>query len=288
MATTDQAVYEQAMQDIIENPADDSVRMIYADWLEEHGQAERGEFIRVQCDLAKWKGKDEDHCPECGEHWQYRVGAGWDEWSDCKNDHRWCSQKHRDLSRRERELLAEHWTDWYTPWPTTESIHCTNLAGDRYPNKDGLVTFRRGFVAEVRCRLTDWIGEECEHCRGRRVIQRAVPPAYGSSIEFREERCPFCHGIGRTNAHGPVIVKSQPVEKVATEKKPANYSGDYDSPWVWHWIADRMYNDCDVWTIHLLPHSVYDLLPERTFKTEQAASDALSAALLKWAKGVNK
>jgi uncharacterized protein (TIGR02996 family) len=33
---------------ILENPHDDGVRLIYADWLDEHGQAERAEFIRLQ------------------------------------------------------------------------------------------------------------------------------------------------------------------------------------------------------------------------------------------------
>jgi uncharacterized protein (TIGR02996 family) len=38
---------------IIESPDDDTPRLIYADWLEEHDQPERAEFIRVQCELAK-------------------------------------------------------------------------------------------------------------------------------------------------------------------------------------------------------------------------------------------
>jgi uncharacterized protein (TIGR02996 family) len=34
-------------------PDDDAPRLIYADWLEEHGQPGRAEFIRVQCELAR-------------------------------------------------------------------------------------------------------------------------------------------------------------------------------------------------------------------------------------------
>jgi uncharacterized protein (TIGR02996 family) len=37
---------------IRENPDDDTHRLIYADWLEEHGDPQ-GEFIRVQCELAR-------------------------------------------------------------------------------------------------------------------------------------------------------------------------------------------------------------------------------------------
>jgi uncharacterized protein (TIGR02996 family) len=39
------------LQAILENPDDDAPRLIYADWLEERGDP-RGEFIRIQCQLA--------------------------------------------------------------------------------------------------------------------------------------------------------------------------------------------------------------------------------------------
>jgi uncharacterized protein (TIGR02996 family) len=44
---------EAFLQAVIEAPDDDAPRLVYADWLEEHGQPERAEFIRVQCQLAK-------------------------------------------------------------------------------------------------------------------------------------------------------------------------------------------------------------------------------------------
>src|SRR5262245_8629 len=37
---------------IRESAGDDTARLVYADWLEEHGAPERAEFIRVQCWLA--------------------------------------------------------------------------------------------------------------------------------------------------------------------------------------------------------------------------------------------
>src|SRR5262245_60956116 len=43
---------ERALLDAIRaDPTDDAVRLIYADWLQEHGQSERGELIRVQIAL---------------------------------------------------------------------------------------------------------------------------------------------------------------------------------------------------------------------------------------------
>jgi uncharacterized protein (TIGR02996 family) len=37
---------------ICDDPADDSPRLVFADWLDEHGEPERAEFIRLQCELA--------------------------------------------------------------------------------------------------------------------------------------------------------------------------------------------------------------------------------------------
>src|SRR6476659_5225140 len=44
-------------QAIYANPDDDTPRLVYADWLDEHDQPERAEFIRVQIELAN----REDH-----------------------------------------------------------------------------------------------------------------------------------------------------------------------------------------------------------------------------------
>src|SRR5258708_552244 len=41
------------LEAILENPDDEAVRLIYADWLDDHGQAERAEFIRIQCQLTR-------------------------------------------------------------------------------------------------------------------------------------------------------------------------------------------------------------------------------------------
>jgi uncharacterized protein (TIGR02996 family) len=43
---------EAFLQAIVEDPRDDATRLVYADWLEENGQPERAQFIRVQVALA--------------------------------------------------------------------------------------------------------------------------------------------------------------------------------------------------------------------------------------------
>jgi uncharacterized protein (TIGR02996 family) len=46
------------MRAIVEQPDDDAPRLVYADWLEEHGDTARAEFIRVQCELARLPESD--------------------------------------------------------------------------------------------------------------------------------------------------------------------------------------------------------------------------------------
>jgi uncharacterized protein (TIGR02996 family) len=43
---------EGLLRTVIEDPDDDTPRLVYADYLEEHGQPDRAAFIRVQCQLA--------------------------------------------------------------------------------------------------------------------------------------------------------------------------------------------------------------------------------------------
>jgi uncharacterized protein (TIGR02996 family) len=44
---------EAFLEAIREQPDDDAPRLIYADWLEEHSQPQRAEFLRVQCELGR-------------------------------------------------------------------------------------------------------------------------------------------------------------------------------------------------------------------------------------------
>lgn len=61
---------ESFLQDIIANPADDALRLIYADWLSEQGREEQGSFVRTQVEYqqvyAHWRNAEDDcNCQEC-------------------------------------------------------------------------------------------------------------------------------------------------------------------------------------------------------------------------------
>jgi uncharacterized protein (TIGR02996 family) len=92
---------------IRDNPEDDTIRLVYADWLEEYGQANRAEFIPVQIELTRLP-----------------------QW--------WCSPdlhtRRQELYLHERELIQAHGRAWVDGVRVQELLisPCT-------------VTFRRGF-----------------------------------------------------------------------------------------------------------------------------------------------
>src|SRR5437016_4037405 len=53
---------ESFLQAIVEDPDDDGLRLVFADWLEERGDP-RGEFIRLQCELARLPKSDQRRAP---------------------------------------------------------------------------------------------------------------------------------------------------------------------------------------------------------------------------------
>jgi uncharacterized protein (TIGR02996 family) len=77
------------LQAIRDNPEDDAPRLIYADWLDEHGDAARAEFIRVQCERARLP------------RWHPRAQV---------------------LAWREKALLYRHESQWRAELPEIEGV----------------------------------------------------------------------------------------------------------------------------------------------------------------------
>jgi uncharacterized protein (TIGR02996 family) len=104
---------------ILEDPADDSLRLVYADCLEENGQNERAEFIRVQMSIYQICRANRVGSPEQG-------AASLDE-----------------RISREAVLMRGVWEyGWMAPVPTDWLSNCVT---------------NRGFVAEVRCTCQQWL-----------------------------------------------------------------------------------------------------------------------------------
>jgi uncharacterized protein (TIGR02996 family) len=75
-----QSAEEAALvQAIIDQPEEDTPRLVYADWLQEHDQPERAEFIRIQCQLARLTEHDVAR-PGLQERQESLLGAHVLEW----------------------------------------------------------------------------------------------------------------------------------------------------------------------------------------------------------------
>lgn len=247
------------------DPADDLPRVVAADWLDEHGEPERAEFIRVQ--VAAWRHPARLLNPD----------ATYGEYAD--------------LRQRELELIGRNVSDqpntvcpqyyrWLDGIPDRMvPVRGFNLGADARPEEQ---CFRRGFVAEMRCRLADWIGSECELCDGNGMVPHDFP---GSVVDGQ---CPACTGTGHTPGIGPAVVAAHPVERVvATGREPlesvfSNTPADERYGWV---EEDADYDPPSI------PSEVFRLLDRYQvgsdwagYPSRQAAHDDLSAALLAHAK----
>lgn len=129
---------EAFIQAIREAPSDDAPRLIYADWLEEQGQADRAEFIRVQCRLARLTEEG--------------------------------TQK-SIVSVQAEELLRKHWDEWVGPLRTIvgpwNSRYGEGWMRETY-HSDGLYRFQRGFVDILALDAEDFL-------RHTEQLRRLVP-----------------------------------------------------------------------------------------------------------------
>jgi uncharacterized protein (TIGR02996 family) len=62
---------------IIEEPDEDAHRLVYADWLDEHGQPDRAEFIRLHCRLERFYDGDPFTAGFAAEHLKPEQRRAW-------------------------------------------------------------------------------------------------------------------------------------------------------------------------------------------------------------------
>jgi len=237
---------------IAADPADDTVRLAYADWLEENaGEVEcraclgTGSHALDPYDLAARYGRaaatkiiDGAKCSACGG--SGRVGDGKRERAEfirvqvelaaggCLPGLCICTRGCDELRRRERELKGdsagngtrrtfECWADDF------DSLRWLLTTG-------GSVDYARGFVAEVRCPLDVLLGGACGRCGGDGGVG-------GFDGEDPPDDCPDCGGTGRTEGVARELFAAHPVARVvATDKRPWDDGTGSPSDFSW-WRA---------------------------------------------------
>ena len=189
------------MRSICADPADDTVRLAFADWLNERGgdgDDARAEFIRVQVELE-----------------QIRFATIGNQ-----------IFRQQELNERESQLFG----DGKTLWPTAvaiakvfgKSIYNLTMADNGEDTDSVHWTWNRGFVSHVTCTAADWLAHadalvwhpaqtvECGRCGDLSGFER----------DIRSE-CPDCDGTsGTSRTSRPFPATAQPITDVTLTDPP--------------------------------------------------------------------
>lgn len=253
---------ETQYRGILANPFDSLARLVYADRLEEEGEPERAEFIRLQHEIPAHA------CAKLKPHAAHLVAPV------CRG----CVELDA-MRKRERHLLLRHCLKWVPAgWEViTSDMWAPAKSGQKWP----AVRFHRGFASEVRCSLGWWQGGRCDDCVGSGEPYEPHPT------------CSPCRGTGRTPAHGYEVVARHPITTVVVPGLEPDRIGRR-----WCWVRNRSLIDGQS---GVLPAEVFDALRGgeleeaggtwgnrgdqwRIYLTCDAAVEALSIALVDLAR----
>jgi uncharacterized protein (TIGR02996 family) len=157
---------------ILAMPDDDAPRLIYADWLDDVGECERAELIRVQIELATMP----DHCENEGKGGCKLIGP------IC----RWHVVINRLMDMERAGWLARFAAkDWPNEFPYERgSLYLCQLRRmDKNRQPSGIaIEYVRGFIESIRCSMSD----AAQH------LDAIVKEHPVRRVEFTGDRPPEC------------------------------------------------------------------------------------------------
>lgn len=237
---------------ILDRRDDDTPRLVYADWLDDNGDADRAAFVRVQVELARTE--------DCG----HAARGTWRLDGSCRT----CPKLY-PLRERERVLWFGHSREWFGDtalWLPTDNYDRAS------PHVTGLVV-RRGWPDEVRLTLAAFVGEVCD-----------------CSDAIQGWGCPTCQNTGHTPGLAPQLAGLPLTRCVLVGREPNPFRDDEwtwsresnrDDPrhtipdeLFWHlagYQPDRVENADEDW---------------RDYPTRDDALQALSAACLEYVRSL--
>lgn len=189
---------------VLAHPAEDTPRLMYADWLDEHGRPNLAEFIRTQCAIAAF---DES----------YYLS-----FDNCKM----CLSSAIPLIRRSAELLHAAWGEELLSWPMVKAN----------PTVCNGWWFRRGFLERVEASAQHWLAHHeslywhesqtaaCPEMKWL-VVRGLVDPDTHERLKRDKHKTPCppwckggCHGTGTVPR--PFPETAQPIERVTLTTWP--------------------------------------------------------------------
>lgn len=137
-------------------PADDTARLVYADWLQDNGEENRAEFIRLSCELSRVSFEVDEFCMNC-------YGGGGVPVKD-KESGKYrkmpCWNCHNKLCESCQSLFQDNASNWWKNLPGTsrgvivsKSRLCSILGGNGWQ-----WFINRGFVSRVKMPCSDLLG----------------------------------------------------------------------------------------------------------------------------------
>ncbi len=156
---------------VLDDPDNDALRLVCADWWEDQGETERAEFVRIQVEM--------EHTTIC--ECEPRGLLPGTEFEPCH----WCG-----LWRREQELswCCRAWArDLHlagVPW-------FIDYRGEQPKGSPPRALFRRGFIAAVKMTATDWLAH-ADAIRAQNPVQAVTLTTWPQCSQPHGFRNPCC------------------------------------------------------------------------------------------------
>ena len=255
--------YDALLRGVLADPASDLPRLVLADYLEENGQGDRAEFVRLSCEVAS--------APAC---LTPSAGSGGKPCRECRPRRKkdclpWCESCSRrgDAETRSLALLRTHQPAWTPP-------------------RVAACVWSRGLAHEVRLTLAQFVGGPCVGCDVGPGVRRYA--THGG--DWTEGECNECRGTGRVVGCAEAMFREHPVTRVVlADREPMLGVRGRDaggSPVeAFAWVVEGVVTgpSTGVWPENTVPAALADVLPGGTgvvgrdfvYPTRQAALDAL-------------